>query len=436
MALRSAWWMQPPSSAPDPTTQPALPLQFCHRNWPWNQIAHDTYHYSQPAVAKGARLPRRFSFYKSVGTVAELVIFLNEDLCGEAIQALGFYLKISPYFFNFSYGMLNTGTLADPAFFFSLQVMDRYSLSQTPSEAKRLAGSPEARFRNMDGDLMTHTWRVTRITLILKSTEENNCSGLLDLDPLDVAIADGLKVLMTRHEEIIIGSAEGSSQLARISSIVMYIVTFNWYTFLAEAEMHLEALGMKCMDEALTSTEQLQYTRELHRLSPLWVQVRRRLVAAMDLTYYMIGHPLFNPDLSVNGPCELFLRKQIKILEDYTSRCNQLSDETKTLISLIFNIATVQDTRAAIEESKAANAFAASIRRITVLTFVYLPLTLAAITGEETHPAIWIYIVVAMVLLAGTFAAWFLWSQMLSSLERRQKLNDLLKTKNGNASTA
>lgn len=46
----------------------------------------------------------------------------------------------------------------------------------------------------------------------------------------------------------------------------------------------------------------------------------------------------------------------------------------------IFNITTLQDTRAAVEEGKAASAFAASIHRITSLTFVYLPLTLAAVS--------------------------------------------------------
>ena len=49
----------------------------------------------------------------------------------------------------------------------------------------------------------------------------------------------------------------------------------------------------------------------------------------------------------------------------------------------IFNITTMQDTRASIAESKSANALAASIRRITVLTFVYLPLTLAAVCSLD-----------------------------------------------------
>ena len=45
----------------------------------------------------------------------------------------------------------------------------------------------------------------------------------------------------------------------------------------------------------------------------------------------------------------------------------------------IFNIATLQDTRVAVEESRASNVLAASIRRVTVLTFIYLPLMLSAV---------------------------------------------------------
>lgn len=51
-----------------------------------------------------------------------------------------------------------------------------------------------------------------------------------------------------------------------------------------------------------------------------------------------------------------------------------------TDVEQIFNIATLQDTRAAVEESRAANRLASSIRRVTFLTFIYLPLTLAAVS--------------------------------------------------------
>jgi hypothetical protein len=99
----------------------------------------------------------------------------------------------------------------------------------------------------------------------------------------------------------------------------------------------------------------------------------------------MIEHPFFSSIAGYNGriAIEGYLGKQIMILEDHISRCNELAEQTNVLISLIFNIATLQDTRAAIEESKAANVLAASIRRVTMLTFVYLPLTLAAVSMTD-----------------------------------------------------
>jgi hypothetical protein len=96
----------------------------------------------------------------------------------------------------------------------------------------------------------------------------------------------------------------------------------------------------------------------------------------------MIEHPFFSDIGGYNGrvAIEAYLRKQIKLVDDHIDRCNELAGQTNVLISLIFNIATLQDTKAAVEESKAANAFAASIRRVTVLTFIYLPLTLASVS--------------------------------------------------------
>ena len=68
------------------------------------------------------------------------------------------------------------------------------------------------------------------------------------------------------------------------------------------------------------------------------------------------------------------------MLDDHLTRCKELAEQTNVLISLIFNIATLQDTRAAVEESKAANNLSASIRRVTLLAFFYLPLTLSTVS--------------------------------------------------------
>lgn len=139
--------------------------------------------------------------------------------------------------------------------------------------------------------------------------------------------------------------------------------------------------SQKCIDEDLDINTQLSYTRELHQLSPLWIQVRRRLVCIKDLAGQMLAHPFF---ADINGhsgrvAMEGYLTKQVNIVEDHITRTKELEEQTSVLISLIFNISTLQDTRAAVEEGRLANAFTASIRRVTVLTFVYLPLMLAAV---------------------------------------------------------
>jgi Mg2+ and Co2+ transporter CorA len=104
------------------------------------------------------------------------------------------------------------------------------------------------------------------------------------------------------------------------------------------------------------------------------VQIRRRLTAARELAEQMIQHPFFN-DTSESAGCKAVqttLRRKIRVLEDHINRCNELAEQTNVLISLIYNTATLQET-------KAANSFAASIRRVTMLTFIYLPLSLASV---------------------------------------------------------
>ena len=43
------------------------------------------------------------------------------------------------------------------------------------------------------------------------------------------------------------------------------------------------------------------------------------------------------------------------------------------------------------------------------------------ITGEATHSQLWLYIVIAVVLMGATFGGWFVWAQLQSILERRSR---------------
>jgi hypothetical protein len=77
---------------------------------------------------------------------------------------------------------------------------------------------------------------------------------------------------------------------------------------------------------------------------------------------------------------ESLFRNKVQVLDDYLMRCHEVSEQTKALSEYLFSIATLEESRLAVEETKAANALAGSIRRVTMLTFIYLPLTLASVS--------------------------------------------------------
>jgi hypothetical protein len=119
--------------------------------------------------------------------------------------------------------------------------MDKYKIGTKPIEARRFDTSPSYRFRCTTGDYQTHEWHVTCIRLIFLRGEFH-FSGLVHVDPLDDAVSEGLKTLMTRDEEIPPGEAERYAGLGQILSETIYIVTFTWGAFLNEAEAHLQIL--------------------------------------------------------------------------------------------------------------------------------------------------------------------------------------------------
>lgn len=117
--------------------------------------------------------------------------------------------------------------------------------------------------------------------------------------------------------------------------------------------------------------------QELHELLPLWTRVRRHLTAISSLIAQVLQHDI--SDTGRKSRTEQYYVKSLQVVDDQLGRCSDLVTQTNNLISLIFNLATLQESRAAVEESKAANRFASSIQRVTILTFVYLPLTLASV---------------------------------------------------------
>jgi hypothetical protein len=123
--------------------------------------------------------------------------------------------------------------------------MDKYELGKKPLEAQRSDTSPSYRFRRTTNDHQAHEWHVTCIRLIFVRGQDR-FSGLAQVDPLDNAVSEGLKMLMTRDEEIPPGDAEKFAGLGQILSETIYIVTFTWTIFLDEAEAHLQILVSLC----------------------------------------------------------------------------------------------------------------------------------------------------------------------------------------------
>lgn len=118
--------------------------------------------------------------------------------------------------------------------------------------------------------------------------------------------------------------------------------------------------------------------------------MRRQLEGTKNLVAQVSRHE-FSSFISGERDDRYFV-KRLSVVDDQLRRCNDAADKTKNLINLIMNIASLQ-------ESRSANAFAASIQRITVLTFIYLPLTLAAVclrprsrhvVADKIHRAFWV----------------------------------------------
>ncbi|KAJ4412190.1 hypothetical protein N0V91_000658 [Didymella pomorum] len=177
----------------------------------------------------------------------------------------------------------------------------------------------------------------------------------------------------------------------------------------------------KCLKEDLGTAKQLRYLEDLYNLLPLWSQVRRQLEGTKNLVAQVSRHEISS--FTTGERDDRYYIKRLSVVEDQLRRCTDAADKTKNLINLVMNIASLQESRAAVQESRSANATAASIKRVTILTFIYLPLTLASsimgmnitqITGEGTHSQLWLYPTIAVALMAATFGGWVVSDEKVS----------------------
>ncbi|KAK5047146.1 hypothetical protein LTR84_007089 [Exophiala bonariae] len=445
MALRSAWWMSSNPNGPltIPATQSNIPVQNQppHKRWPGSKSSGFTFNELEKFIAENSHHrcwiqkytytpgdpSSQQSSWKQTGevwSVPDLLALLQipdadnlkssffflRDASGEAVQALGHYLDLTPRFFNFQFVMLSTGNTVDSYAFFGLQIIEKYLPTGVPAKVRAQA-APYATFGNYE-------WHTTMIAALFMRVGDR-FRGVLHFQANDEAIADGMKQLMTREEERTSSEGEDRAGQGQILAEIMYIVRYQWEFFLNEADVHLQGLSKQCIEGELTSNQQLKAMRDLHPLLPMWAFARRRINAAKDLNTGMCSHPYFVTN-QLHEAFRHYLAKCNLVLDECYSRCDALTVQTENIINLIFNIATLQDTKASVEQSMAANASAASIRRVTLLTFIYLPLMLvASIYGmnirEISHgagePPIWSYFVASLLVLVGTLSAWMLWSR-------------------------
>lgn len=140
--------------------------------------------------------------------------------------------------------------------FHSIQLMDRYAIGVKPAEASRLATSPCHRFRDSAGEYRNHVWHITCIRLAYLRNEDypNTFRAVIQLDPVDSAMADGLTKLMTRDKEVSPDKAEEHAGLGQLIGHTFSIITFNWTAFLVEAESHLEGMVRDHPSPSLSSS--------------------------------------------------------------------------------------------------------------------------------------------------------------------------------------
>jgi len=127
--------------------------------------------------------------------------------------------------------------------------------------------------------------------------------------------------------------------------------------------------------------------RELYELSPLWSQVRIQLEGTKILIAQVSRHNVSGTaeqwGRRLGKPDDQYYTETLSVIENQLRRYEDAIDTTKNLINLILGTASLQESRAAVRESRAANDFASSIQRITILTFIYLPLTLASVCSDS-----------------------------------------------------
>ncbi|KAF3105906.1 hypothetical protein TWF102_001810 [Orbilia oligospora] len=254
------------------------------------------------------------------------------------------------------------------------QFLGLYTKAERPFEASRASTSPKFSFSDLKTGVRRE-WLVSRISLFAKRRSNDTYYSLLYLDPVDIGLVGALKTLLLGNEDGI--PLTKSDHITGVISSVIYMMASVSSQFLQDAEEYLQSLTIPDLERVPSLQGLMEATRKLHELLDLWREARRRVFAVQTLTRDIVTHPFIVAE-GLRESMEVSLRKSRGMFEYQVDTIDDLIEKTKVHISLIFNIATLYDSRAALEESKAANKFASSVQKITSLTFVYLPIALAA----------------------------------------------------------
>lgn len=115
--------------------------------------------------------------------------------------------------------------------------------------------------------------------------------------------------------------------------------------------------------------------------------------------------------------------------QHYTSIKTSLERHLPTLQHQIDNLLLIQQARLAnsqLEESRKAIQQADTIKRLTVLAFIYIPIQTAAaifsinVREFDTKPSIWMWAVLVVCLLVATISA-AIWSRIICALQKTRK---------------
>lgn len=411
--MKSLWWMQERTASGCQRPNPELDRGYA--SWPWNSARETSalflrelwehmqeYRSSKCTVDRYIGVPGsgghapywRWESKAESHAALQTLLARDQPICSEAqggdippstfylvrqpssqgTQLLGYYLKLPPRFFNPSFVVYDVSPKSERSFlYFKLQFIEIEA--ETTCYGHGDSSGPPVAFKGKS------QWRFTDVALICATGQQpQNFDAVCTLNPEDDTIAEALHRLVSMAGEGQARSSVSSLMLMfKLVNEVFRIIALNWGFFLDDAEAHLAGISSKCLGRRKLSTEdQLRFTRELHQLTPVWSQVSRRLSAARNVIDVMREHPFYTDAANPEEASE-FLLKIRSTIDEHQGRTQALREQTSTLTSLVLNIAMLNESTGTMQEAQASTNLAVKVHRITIITFIFFPLSLSMV---------------------------------------------------------